>query len=135
MAAPLEYAIRFAACGQQRFHFRAESIVSGAFSGQEAGALFGREIECGVEQVFHSAPAAPGDHASAPVPWGGQSCPQPAFSRLDPLESGSLAWIGCPTPCRSRLSTPNWDSTLALLNQLAIEPGFRQRPLALHGGG
>src|SRR5437867_3045400 len=21
--------------------------------------------------------------------WGGQSCPQPAFSRLDPLESGS----------------------------------------------
>src|SRR5258708_4261744 len=27
----------------------------------------------------------------------GQSCPQPAFSRLDPLESGSAAWIGCPT--------------------------------------
>jgi hypothetical protein len=22
--------------------------------------------------------------------WGGQSCPQPAFSRPDPLESGSL---------------------------------------------
>jgi hypothetical protein len=29
--------------------------------------------------------------------WGGQSCPQPAFSRLDPLESGSAAKIGCPT--------------------------------------
>src|SRR5882724_4086939 len=27
----------------------------------------------------------------------GQSCPQPAFSRLDPLESGSAASIGCPT--------------------------------------
>src|SRR5450759_2595855 len=27
----------------------------------------------------------------------GKSCPQPAFSRLDPLESGSAAWIGCPT--------------------------------------
>ena len=29
--------------------------------------------------------------------WGGQSCPQPAFSRRDPLESGSAAKIGCPT--------------------------------------
>jgi len=26
-----------------------------------------------------------------------QSCPQPALSRLDPLESGSAAWIGRPT--------------------------------------
>jgi len=23
--------------------------------------------------------------------WGGQSCPHPAFSRIDPLESGSAA--------------------------------------------
>ena len=31
------------------------------------------------------------------VLWGGQSCPQPAFSRPDPLESGSAAKIGHPT--------------------------------------
>src|SRR5262245_7684774 len=29
--------------------------------------------------------------------WGVQSCPRPAFSRLDPLESGSAAKIGRPT--------------------------------------
>ncbi|HYW46465.1 MAG TPA: sigma-70 family RNA polymerase sigma factor [Bryobacteraceae bacterium] len=29
--------------------------------------------------------------------WGGQSCPRAAFSRLDPLESGSAAENGCPT--------------------------------------
>src|SRR5208283_3792077 len=31
------------------------------------------------------------------VVWGRQSCRQPVFSRLDPLESRSAAWIGCPT--------------------------------------
>src|ERR1017187_3997250 len=31
------------------------------------------------------------------IMWGRQSCLQPAFSRLDTLESVSAAWIGCPT--------------------------------------
>src|SRR5207302_4249762 len=39
-----------------------------------------------------------------PVLWGGQSCPQPDFIRLDPLESGSAAKIGCPTVDRLLLS-------------------------------
>ena len=41
------------------------------------------------------------------APWGGQCCPQPAFSPLDPLSSGSAAWIGCPTSgtCYSRNNT------------------------------
>jgi hypothetical protein len=28
--------------------------------------------------------------------WGGQSCPQPAFSRLDPLKSGPQPGLAAP---------------------------------------
>src|ERR1017187_64649 len=37
----------------------------------------------------------------------------PACSRLDPLESGSAAWIGCPTFPEPRLSEIITDTTLA----------------------
>jgi hypothetical protein len=52
--------------------------------------------------------------------WGRQSCLQPAFSRLDPLKSGSAAWIGCATSAESQLSEIRTDTTLAYRAERAL---------------
>jgi len=61
---------------------------------------------------------------------GGQSCPQPAFSRLDPLESGSAAKIGCPT---SDLSTISWDSALGSTDGKNMGAQRKRHRVMLHG--
>src|SRR5690349_3828394 len=67
--------------------------------------------------------------------WGGQSCPQPAFSRLDPLESGSAAKIGCPTVDRSLLLRSSRDTILVLAPQVTLRrlpySAVHQQPIIL----
>src|ERR1017187_7698432 len=67
--------------------------------------------------------------------WGRQSCLQPAFSRLDPLESGSAARIGCPTvfhgisraagPSQQGRKTSSANGRLAQLVGQAVPPAKR----------
>src|SRR5437868_6662766 len=66
----------------------------------------------------------------ARLPWGRHSCLQPAFSLLDPLESGSAAWKGCRTVQSSIFMRITLESPLA--DGQVLAQALVQGPAGVH---